>query len=123
MPRNYPHSLTIERQNVGYSLKRRPTEKTYFVYFRGKDGRRLERETNQTSALRATSAAHAIIEAEYAMRTQPQTVTWDETLRRLKEKAAADGLRARTIGYYAQLVRLIRGDTAGPADISPTIAD
>jgi integrase len=122
MPRAYPHSVTIERQNVGYSLTRRANEKTYFVYFRGRDGRRLERDTNQTSMQRATTAAHAIIAEEYG-EAPPETVGWDETLRRLREKARADGLRERTLGYYEQLVRLIRGGTTGPVDVTHTMAD
>lgn len=122
MPRSYPHSVTIERQNVGYNLKHRPGGKTYFVYFRGKAGKRLERDTNQTSIQRATTAAHAIIAEEYG-EVPVEAVEWDEALRRLTEKALADGLRERTLGYYKQLVRLIRGDTTGPADVTPKIAE
>lgn len=127
MPRGYPHSVTVREQyHVGYSLKHRANEPTYFVYFRSPDGRRLERDTKQTSLKKATDAAHAIIAEEYAPTNAAEAVSWDEAVARLRGKAVADGIRATSVAYYEKLVRLIRNSyrsTSGPADISPGMAE
>ncbi len=127
MPRSYPNSVTVrEEYHVGYSLKRRKGENTYFAYFRDTHGRRLERDTNETGLIRAREAARAMINEAYAPETVTEVVDWDEAVKRLKEKAAADGIRAATITYYEKLVRLIRNNgtaTTGPADVTPKIAE
>jgi integrase len=127
MARSYPCSHVSHGRFVGYNLKKRGNEPCYFVYFRGRDGRRLERDTNQTGFQRAHEAAHAIIDREYEpVPGKADIVSWDEAMRRLKEKAAADGRRGPTIDYYAKLVRYIRRIyrySAGPADISPGMAE
>src|SRR5205807_8989582 len=127
MPAGYPNSVTVsERAHVGYSLTQRGNSGSYFVYFRDPNGKRLERDTKQTSKQRATDAARAIITAEYAPSADVEAVTWEEAQRRLREKAAADGLRDATIQYYEKLIRLIRArfaKAAGPADLSPAMAD
>src|SRR5437764_15275332 len=106
MARAYPHSHVAHGRLVGYSLKKRGNDPCYYVYFRGRDNRRLERDTGQTSIQRAHSAAHAIIEEEYTPITHAQdTVSWDEATRRMEEKAQADGRRAPTIDYYRKLIR------------------
>jgi integrase len=126
MPRAYPHSHVCHGFFVGFSVKLRANEPTYYVYFRSKDGRRLERDTNQTAMLRAVEAARAIIEKEYApAKNNPEKVTWDEAAERLKPRLPTAGIRAGTQGYYLKLIRLIRkmyGATTGPADISPKMA-
>lgn len=66
MPRSYPHSHLCHGQLVGFSVKQRANDPTYFAYFRSPDGRRLERATNQTAMLRAVEAARALVEKEYA---------------------------------------------------------
>ena len=60
MPRAYPPSHVCHGRMVGFNVKVRKNEPTYFVYFRSMDGRRLERDTNQTGMLRAVEAARAI---------------------------------------------------------------
>src|SRR5439155_19253890 len=92
MPRTYPHSYVAHGRYVGYSLKKRGNEPCYYVYFRGLDGRRLERDTRQTTIQRGHEAARAIIDSEYAPSPSAQhTVPWDEAWKLLREKAAADG--------------------------------
>lgn len=66
MPRSYPHSHVAHGRHVGFSLKHRGNDPCYYAYFRGLDGRRLERDTQQTAFERARKAAHAIIEKEFA---------------------------------------------------------
>jgi integrase len=128
MPRAYPHSHVCHGRLVGFSVKLRKSEPTYYAYFRSADGRRLERDTNQTGMLRAVEAARLIIEKEYAPAPlQPDKVTWDQAVERLKARLATSGNRASTLGYYLKLIRLVRKvydltDGHGPADITPGMA-
>jgi integrase len=109
MPRTYPHSHVCHGQLVGFSVKLRKNEPTYFAYFRGRDGRRLERDTNQTRIGQAVEAARLIIEKEYAPPVvQEDRVTWDEAIERLKARLATSGNRPSTTGYYLKLIRLVR---------------
>jgi integrase len=127
MPRSYPNSHVAHGRHVGYSLKKRGHDPCYYVYFRGTDGRRLERDTQRTAMVRAKESAHAIIEAEYAPSSDRlPVVSWDEATRLLEEKAAADGRRGPTVDYYRKLIRRIckfYSVTTGPADISPGMAE
>src|SRR5437899_9355614 len=109
MPRTYPHSHVCHGQVIGFSVKKRANDPTYFVYFRSLDGRRLERDTNQTAMLRAVDAARALIEKEYAPAPAPaDKATWEEAVERLKARLAAAGNRRHTAEYYLKLIRLVR---------------
>jgi integrase len=125
MPRAYPHSHVCHNRLVGFNIKRRGSEPTYYVYFRSMDGRRLERDTNQTTMPKAFDSARLIIENEYAPApTDPEKVTWDQAVERLKARLSTSGHRSSTLGYYLKLIRSIREmyalrETAGPADITP----
>ncbi len=123
MPRAYPHSHVCHGQLVGFNLKLRANEPTYYVYFRSPDGRRLERDTNKTAMVRALEAAHALIEQEYAPAPErPERVKWDEAIERLKARLASAGTRPSTLAYYLKLIRLVRKRQSlseGPTDISP----
>jgi hypothetical protein len=127
MRRSYPHSHVARGQHVGCNLKKRDNDPCYDVYYRGINGRRLERDTQQTAAQRAHESAHAIIDAEYAPSlTARRVVSWDEAWRLLQEKAMAEGRRGPAIDYYGKLIRRIRkfySVTTGPADISPVMAE
>jgi integrase len=118
---------TAHGHHVGYSLKKVRNEPTYTVFFRAPGGARHKRDTNQTGLERAKRAAEAIIDEEYApAKHAAEVVTWDEAARRIRERAAADGLRGPSIDYYCKLVRRIHrfySATAGPADISAGMAD
>jgi integrase len=111
---------------VGFSVKQFGNEPTYYVCFRSRDGRRLKRDTNQVRVEKAIEAARDIIEEEFAPApAQPDKVTWDETIERLKVRMATSGKRASTIGYYLKLIRLLRKlypNTDYPVDISPSMA-
>jgi integrase len=127
MPRSYPRNTVVHGRCVYYNVKQRKNEPTYFVYFRGIDGRRLERDTNRTAVQKAVEVAEAIIAEEYAPAPHnPDAVTWQEAMTQLKEKAAADGLRGATLEYYDKLSRRIEQfyhACTGPADISPGMAE
>src|SRR5947209_7580226 len=100
MPRSYRMAATIEGKHVGFNLKKPAHKPTYAVFFRSVDGRRQKRDTKQTSFERAKEAAVAILTEVYGTADRAvKTVTWEEAATRLKEKAAADGLRAPTIDY------------------------
>lgn len=126
MARAYPHSHLCNGQLVGFNIKKRGNAPTYFAYFRSPDGRRLERDTNQTGMIRAVEAARAIIEQEYAPAPVAiDKVSWDDAVVRLKGRLATAGTRESTLGYYLKLIRLVRkmyGPTFGPVDISPGMA-
>jgi integrase len=123
MPRAWPYSHLCHGQLVGFSVKHFGNDPNYYACFRSPDGRRLKRDTNQTKIGQAIEAARIIIEEEYAPApTQPDKVTWDEAIARLKTRLATSGNRASTLGYYLKLIRLVRKlypATDHPADISP----
>src|ERR1700722_18495366 len=126
MARAYPPSPLWNGQLVGFNVKRRGNAPTYFAYFRSPDGRRLERDTNQTGMIRAVAAARAIIEQEYAPAPlAADKISWDDAVGRLKGRLATAGTRESTLGYYLKLMRRVRemyGPTFGPVDISPGMA-
>ncbi len=127
MPRAYPHSDIFDGTVVGFNIKKRSNEPSYFVYFRSRTGKRLERDTNQTAVGKAIEAAKAIIRKEYEQAfASPRKTTWDEAKTLMKERAETDGLRDTSIGYYQKLIRLMNRDfpsVAGPADISSDMAE
>src|SRR5262249_33337486 len=126
MPRSYPETHIAHGRLVGFSVKLRANEPTYFVYFRGPDGKRLERDTQQTKKERAREAARAIIEKEYAPAdANPEKVKWEEAEAKLATRMDALGLKKDTIAFYKKVLKQIRefyGATDGPADISPKMA-
>src|SRR5262249_3223726 len=131
MPRLYPNSHTFEgkdgrQQLVGFNVKLFGSYPTYCVFFRTPDGRRVRRDTNQTRMAQAVEAARLIIEKEDAPRIlDPEKVTWDQAVERLKARPATSGHRATTLRYYLKLlppVRKVFGATDGPVDISPGMA-
>lgn len=123
MPRAYPHSHLCHGRLVGFSVKLFGNEPCYYACFRSLDGRRLKRDTNQTRMGQAVEATRRIIEQEYAPApSQPDRVTWDDAIERLKARLAASGNRKSTLDYYLKLIRLVRKlypNTDHPADISP----
>jgi integrase len=127
MPRSAPFGHTSHGRFVGYSLIKRKNDPTYTVYFREPGGERRKRDTNQTGMDRAKQAAAAIIDEVYAPTAHAvRVVTWDEAVARIKETAAADGLRGGSVDYYLKLIRRIRtmySVTDGPADISAGMAE
>ena len=89
-------------RTVQFSLKQRAGEPFYFVCFRGKDGRRLEKSTKQASQKRASDSAIAIIKEEYTTKPVLVSLTWDEA-----EAALARMERDNQIMYRNGLVILI----------------
>jgi integrase len=126
MPRSYPESHIAHGKLVGFSVKQRANEPTYFVYFRGPDGQRLERDTVQVRIAKAREAARAIIEKEYApAESNAEKVPWDVAEAQLDTRMRALGLKKDSIGFYKKVLGQLRGfygATDGPADISPKMA-
>lgn len=126
MAKPFPYSHLCHGHVVGFSVKQFGNAPTYVACFSSPDGRRLKRDTNQTRIGQAVEAARIIIEKEYAPApTQPEKVSWDRAVERLKGRIATSGNRTSTLGYYLKLIRLVRkvyGVTGGPADISPGMA-
>jgi integrase len=126
MPKSYPESVVAHGRVVGYAVRHRANEPTFFLYFRGPSGQRLERDTNQSRKEAAREAARAIIEREYAPIDRPaDNATWDDAVARLSLRMRAINLRADSIAFYLKVIRHIRGfygETTGPSDISPKMA-
>jgi hypothetical protein len=124
MARSHPHSHICHGYLVGFNLKLFGNNPTYCVFFRTKDGRRVRRDTNRVRQAQAIDAARLIIEKEYAPAPeQPDKVTWDEAIERLKARLGTSGNRVSTTGYYLKLIRLLRKlypNTDHPCDISPS---
>lgn len=57
--------VLADGRRVKYSLKRRDRDPFYLVVFRGPDGKRKERSTQEANQKRARDAAAAIIRDEY----------------------------------------------------------
>jgi integrase len=127
MPRPYAHTHVAHGHLVGFSMKFFGNNPTYCVFFRTPDGRRVRRDTNHRRIGPATEAARLIIEKEYApAEVTPERVTWEQASERLKAALAASGNRGDTLGYYLKCIRAVRAMydvTAGPADISPGMAE
>jgi integrase len=123
MARAYPHSHLVAGKSIGFSVKQFGDSPSYFACFRDADGRRLKRDTNHARLGQAVDIARAIIEKEFAPpETIGQNVTWDDTIKRLSARLATSGNRTSTLDYYLKCIRLVRGKTAGPAEITPAIA-
>lgn len=122
MPRTYPESHTCHGEVVGFAVRPREGSRNYFLYFRDRAGRRLERDTGQTAALRAREAARVLIEKEYAPPEDPVVkVAWDEAEAEAVKAMRAKGERPATVEYYRRLLGTIRAAhpaAAGPADIT-----
>src|SRR5689334_12300190 len=126
MPRLYPHSHLCNGQLVGFNVKLFGSYPTYCVFFRTRDGRRVRRDTNQTRMAQAVEAARIILENEYAPAPrEPEKVTWDQAVERLKARLSTSGNRSSTLGYYLKCIRLVRSMLCGlhgPADLTPGLA-
>ena len=73
------HTVELaDGRRVKFTIAPRSGEPHYFVYFRGLDGRRLERSTNEASRKRAVEAAVQIVKEEYNPRPAGEGVTWDD---------------------------------------------
>lgn len=126
MPKSYPESMVAHGRVIGYAVRHRANDPTYFVYFRGPTGQRIERDTNQTRKEAAREAARALIDREYTPNDQlPDKMTWDDAIAKLNLRMRAMNLRADSIAFYLKVIRHIRGfygETTGPADVSPKMA-
>jgi hypothetical protein len=126
MPRSYPESHIAHGHLVGFSVKQRTNEPTYFVYLRGPDGKRLERDTLQLRIAKAREAARAIIEKEFAPTEAGfARVAWPDAEAQLDSRMRALGLKKDSIAFYKKLFGQLHGfygATDGPADITPKMA-
>lgn len=126
MPRAYGHSHLVNGKLVGFSVKIFAHIPTYLVCFRSVDGRRFQRDTNQTRMGPAIEAARLLIEEEYKPAViDPEKATWDQAIERLTARMQTSGNRSSTLGYYLKLIRSVRsayGATTGPEDINPGMA-
>jgi site-specific recombinase XerD len=123
MARSYPESCVVHGSLVGYALAQRAGG-VYFAYFRGPDGSRKEKITNQTGREKARTAAVAIIDREYNPGTSVEKVGWDEAVARLKVAVEANGRRGKTLDSYVKHVTAFShwSGTKGPADVTPALA-
>jgi integrase len=112
-------------RTIQFSLKQRAGEPCYFVCFRGKDGRRLERSTKQASQKRASDSAIAIIKEEYTAAPVLASLTWEEAEAALVRAMRANNNRQTSIDDYLLMIKNVRemfSSTRGPTDITPSLA-
>jgi integrase len=116
---------------VAFSLKQRPGEQFYFATFRGRDGRRLERSTKETSQNRAREAAIQLIEEEYRPpEEKAASASWDEVFTRLRAAMTANNNRTTTVDDYLDTLTQLRRvykeivgeESVGPGDITTALA-
>ena len=123
--RNYVVLPSGER--VRYALIERPNADTYYIRFKGPDGKRVTLGTGRKKKPEANSEAHRLILEQYgAPEPSLETVTWELAKEKLSEGMEADGKRPKTIkGYLETLDKLIPMFTRakGPADISDKMAE
>ncbi len=126
MNRKERHTLELaDGRLVKYRVDSRPGEPFYFVYFRGPDGRRLERSAGEGSRKRALEEAVRIIKEEYCSQPQHQSPTWDDAIAILVRKMKAKNSRQTTINDYLLMISNLRKaypTTSGPGDISTGLA-
>ncbi len=126
MPRKSPHiCILADGRRVPFSVNPRPDDPYYFVYFRGPDGRRLEKSTKEGSQKRALDAAYEVIKGVYQPKPLVYRVTWDDAIADLKRHLEANGNRPDTIHDYLDTPAALRSifpASSGPADITPALA-
>jgi integrase len=126
MPRNAQHVCILpDSRRVTFRVSLRDGQAHYLAFFRGPDGRRLEKSTKETSQKRAIEAAHQIILEEYQPKAQVVLVSWDDALARLVKAMRANNNRDSTIDDYLDTLTVLRRfypDSRGPGDITPQIA-
>jgi integrase len=111
-------------RRVRFSIKARHGEPFYFVVFRGREGRRVERSTKEESQKRALEEASRIIRDEFGPRTV-QSPRWDVAIPALRKAMEANNNRPATIDDYESTLQLLRKffpASAGPGDITPQLA-
>lgn len=112
-------------RTVRFAIAPRTGEPCYFVYFRGQDGRRIERSTRETSQKRAIDAAIQIVKEEYAPRASTSNPTWEEAEAALAKAMQANNNRQTTIDDYLdslKALRVIYPTLVGPAEVTPKLA-
>ena len=126
MKRKERHTLELsDGRRVKYRVEVRPGEPNYFVYFRGPNGRTLERSTEEGSRKRAVEAAVQVIKDEYSPERHQKCPTWEDAIAILIRKMKARNSRQTTINDYLLMISNIRKahpTTKGPAEISPGLA-
>src|SRR4051812_38823522 len=113
MPRHAPHAVVLaDGRRVTFSVKQRPerpgekyTDPYFFCYFRGCDGRRLERSTKALTIKNAVDATHVLIRDEYSPKAEPtRIVPWGEVLPVLEARMKSLNLRAATVADYMSTI-------------------
>ena len=126
MARKTPHICVLANGvRIPFVVKSRPGDPFYFICFRSRDGRGLERSTKETSQNRAVDAAQTVIKAEYEPIKTLASTTWDDVQANLDRRMRENNNKPRTIEDYVdtlQLIRRISPFARGPGDITVSVA-
>src|SRR5947209_6182172 len=126
MPRKAQHVCILpDSRRVTFRVSLREGQASYLVFFRGPDGRRLEKSTKEASQKRAIDAAQQAILQEYQPKALAPLVSWDDALARLVKAMRANNNRDSTVDDYLDTLKLLRRfypDSRGPGDITPQVA-
>ena len=120
--------VLADGRRIKYSLKRRPERDPYYlVVFRGTDGSRKERSTQERSEKRARDAAAAIVRDEYAIRkAHVESIPWEKVISTMIRHMNGNKLRPRTVEDYELALDNLRAvfpQTKGPDEIDEKMAE
>jgi hypothetical protein len=91
MPRKPQHVCILpDNRRVTFRVSLRDGQPSYLVFFRGPDGRRLEKTTNERSQKRAIDAAQQVILQEHQPKSLVKVVSWDDTFTALVKAMRAN---------------------------------
>lgn len=118
--------VLADGRRVKYSLKRRGRDPFYLVCFRGSDGGRKERSTQESNKRRAADSAVAVIRSDYEPRSALSDIAWDEAIEKMVEHMEGHNLRPQTIKSYRSTIKTLRDlfpESHGPAEITGAMAE
>ncbi len=119
--------VLADGRRIKFSLKRRAGRDPYYLaVFRGLDGSRKERSTQERNEKRAKDAAAVMIRDEYAPREERiQSISWEEAIAEMVRYMNGQKLRPRTVEDYELALKNLRAvfpETKGPAEIDEKLA-
>ena len=118
--------VLVDGRRIKYSLKRRGRDPFYLACFRGPDGKRKERSTQETGQRRAADSAAILIGNEYNPHATVQKLSWEDATKLMVEHMRGENLRPNTISTYESVLATLRKtcpDSIGPVSVTPVMAE
>ncbi len=118
--------VLADGRRVKFSLKRRDRDPFFLVCFKGPDGKRKEKSTDETSKRRASESATVIIHNEFHPHAIVENLPWADAIKLMIEHMKGENLRPNTISTYETVLTTLRKvcpKSVGPSSITPAIAE